>query len=306
MTLRLFSANSLATRSLGGFLGLAVVVAAAAPVPAATGSVTEPRPALSNPVSRTLQQVLGINAIASWIGGRILARELAEEVDGNLSVKIKTFSGFDLLAGKARQISIHGKELVYDDTLPITEVRVWTRQETPIFVSGKRKPALMMPVEARLKAVIDEDEVNRYFRGEKGRAALTNVKVDLPPFGPQHVDILEPHVDITSQGLKLTGLVNVHGAPVANALGVEIAGKLQLNDDGDKLQLADLKVDLEGVEDTTAMTGFIQEYFAKVADFSKIKVKRHQVAVRMDAPKSDSDRLVVTGSVVIAPKKSLE
>jgi hypothetical protein len=257
---------------------------------------------ISNPVSRTLQKCLGINALATWVSESFLTKALSKKLEGELNLEIQPYSGFDLLSGKAEQIALHGEHVVYNQFLSLTALEVATHPETPLFVSLNRRPAVLRPLQATVKAVITEQDLNALFHTRKGRRYLSNIKLKMPPIGEHRVDFLSPVARIENDRLVFSALLNVTGAPLENALPIEASGRLIADPQEGSLRLVDLEIEAEGISDLRPLAGFVENYFGQVLSYAKLKVKGHRVAVSMDPPQLTPRQMILQGQVTVAPQ----
>ncbi len=259
-----------------------------------------PNVKIGNPVSRAVQKVTGITLLSGWIGSRVAKNLLQKELGGEVNVSLKPFSATDLIAGKARRLEIRGENLLIDDMLPIRAFTVETLGDSPIFVRKGRKPVLMRPVEFRVSAVVDEENLKTFLESEKGRKQLTRIKVPLPPYKkPQYLDVLDPAVSIRDGKLIIDSFVNVHGAPKANGLPVKVSTGLKPVDD--TLKLDGVKIDIPGIRKTRGAEKFVERFFTELFDVSKIRIDRHKIIMAYDKSELTGNRLLIEAHGYIKP-----
>lgn len=255
--------------------------------------------------SRTLQKATGFTLVTGWIANRILRRELAEHIDGKLDSNLKLYSGTDLLKGKAKKIEITGRNVLLDDFIPLSDFRFESTNETPIFVKAEKHAFLLRPVQFKVSATMTERDINAMLQSEKGKKALTDMRVTLPPFGKQSFDALDPAVDIDGEKLIIKSLMNIHGAPKENALPLTLSGKVSANQS--RLSLSELDIQIEGIEDTQEVAQLVERYFGELVNLNKLKVKRHKVKVNVQRSDLKDDRLNMEALVTVEPdKKTLQ
>lgn len=265
--------------------------------------VSYPEFKTSSRFSQAVQKITGITALSGWIANRIVHKELARHFDGNIDSRLKLYSGTDLMAGKARRFRLAGKELVYDDLLPLSELSLESDQDMPLYVKKGSKPFLLRPVKFKLHAVISEDDLNRMLKSERGRKLLTAMEVEIPPFGKHELDIMEPVVDFDRDRIVINSLVNKHESSRDKALPVQVSGKLSSHKS--RLQLSDVDINVEGVGEVSEVARLVEAYFSELVDLSKIKVDRHKVRVDVNETRLVDNRLVVSATVEVKPEDKL-
>jgi hypothetical protein len=256
---------------------------------------------LSNPLSRGIQQVTGLNALVSWLGSKMMEKELEKQLRGDIKCAIQSYSALDLMSGKAKQVSLHGEHLLYKKFIPFTELDVTTVEETPLYVLVQKKPAMIRPVRAEIRAVLTEADLNHVFQTKRGMKQLRNIALNLPPFGEQRIDFLEPKIDLDQDMLVFSAKMNLTGAPVENALPFTARARVTTDRKHQALQLKDLAVQAEGIDDLSPLAGFVESYFGKIVKLSRLKVKGHWVDVQLDEPTLGDERLVLHGFVTLSP-----
>ncbi len=262
---------------------------------------------IGHPVSRVLQKYTGVTLLSGWISSRVIERAVSEKLEGNLKVSLTPFSLTDLLAGKARKLRVRGKNLLYDGFLPIHRIQLETDEQHPIYLRKGQKPALIRPIGVQMELQVTESDMNRFFRSERGKGYLTRIKVPLPPFQtPQYLDCLEPEVRLFGDRLHVKSNVNVHGAPLENAIPVEVSARIL--PDGSVLRLSDVSVNIVGISKTGPIETFLEEYFDVLfEDLVKIKIDRHKLKLVFHQAELAEQTLHLNATALIRPDdKTLE
>lgn len=253
--------------------------------------------------SRAVQRATGITAVSGWVANRIVRRELARYLEGDMDSRLKLYSATDLLAGKARRFSVKGENLVYDHLVPLSEFSLESDQAFPLYVKKGRRPFLLRPVKLKLHAVMTEADLNRMVQTDKGRKLLTAMKLDIPPFGRQELDVLDPEIRIEQDRLKITTRVNKHESGPEKALPIEITGKLYA--EKSRLKLSNIGIHVEGLGEAREVARLVENYFAELVDLSKIKVDRHKLKIAFDGTTVAEGRLVLDATVTVTPEARL-
>lgn len=149
-------------------------------------------PPVSNRLSRGIQGILGMNALAGWVGSRMIKSEIQEKVKGDVHVKLRPFSAFDLMSGKARSLEIEGRNLVVDEAFYISAFTLYTDKDTPLWVDT-RQGKIKSPVEADVSVRITPTDLNRSFQTPDLRRKLERIKIPLAG-GSQTIALLDPKV----------------------------------------------------------------------------------------------------------------
>jgi hypothetical protein len=250
-------------------------------------------------VSRTLQTVSGFNALSGWMANRVLRQELAKHVHGPLHSHLSIYSGTDLLNRKARQVDISGKNIMVEGLAPLSEFEFKSDADTPFYLSKSRRPILLRPVRFNVTATMTENDINTMLQSPSGQKLLTRMKVKLPPFGEQSMDMLNPAVQLEHGRLQLSSLLNMHGAPPENALPVHVSGNITA--EKSRLMLSDMDLKIEGINDTEDLEQLIQMYFSELANLNHIKVARHRVQVAIQRSELQNHQLHLQATITVSP-----
>lgn len=257
----------------------------------------------SSAFSQSLQRFTGVTAVTGWAANRILKRELSQELGGHLHSRLHLYSASDLWSGRAQGLTLQGQNLLLDKFIPLSQLELRSDANTPIMLYKGRKPFLLRPVHFQVKAVMNETDINRMLQSEKGRKMLTELKVKLPPFGTQRLDALEPSVRFDNDQIAVQSKVNIHGAPVEEAIPVQLTGRLQA--EKSRLKLSDLNLQIEGLADTEAIASFVQQYFGEIVNLSNLKISRHRVKILFEEAKITEQQLVLKGTAEVTPERKL-
>ena len=254
---------------------------------------------LSNSFSRGLQQVTGVTPFSSWIANRILRHELSRHIKGHLSSRLTLFSGTDLLAGKARSLTLSGKNLLLNDFIPISDFSLTSQPDMPILTSKTSRPILLRPITFHLAMTLSEQDINRMLSSERGRQMLTNMKAKLPPFGMQRFDATNSTVQLDEDRVIINTLMNLHNAPLANALPMTISGKIV--PERSRLTLSELDLKIEGIQDTQAIAQVVEHYFNELVDLGHLKVERHKVKVQVEQSGIQNRQVNLSAQITVTP-----
>jgi hypothetical protein len=254
----------------------------------------------ANGFSRLIQNISGFTPLSGWIANRILRREMAQYIDGNLKTRLTLYSASDLLGGKARHIQISGQNVLLDDFIPLSEFNFESDQDSPIFISKNSQPILLKPMIFNVKARMSESDINHMLTSEKGRKMLSNLKVSIPPFGKHYLDVINPSVLLAENRITIESVLNKHNKPPEMGLPVKVSGLLTAKES--RLNLSDLDLQIEGFEDTRNIERLVESYFGEIVNLNHIKVKRHKVKISITQSEILEHQLYLQAQVKVEPK----
>jgi hypothetical protein len=297
---RFQSKKMLSMVSVLGVLGFFTLVGLAQTGATPTDATQDATIKTAGPMSRVMQQITGFTPISGWVANRILRREISRYVQGPLHSRLTLFSGTDLLAGRARGLTISGQRLLLDGYIPLSEFSFSSQPDMPIFASTGKRPILLRPVTFGLSLALSEQDVNRMLDSAKGRQLLSDMNVKLPPFGRQSFDALNTAVHFDGERVNISTLMNLRGASQENALPMTISGKIL--PEKSSLTLSDLKLQIDGVQDTRDMAQVIEHYFNELVDLNHIKVQRHKIKVQIEESRVSQGMLRLRAKLTVAPE----
>jgi hypothetical protein len=294
------------TKPLGiALLTSSLILALAFPLGAlaeAEGKLPEIK--LTNRFNRGVQRITGVTALSGSIGSTViekaLKKELALQKNGDLDVHLKPFSATDLVHGNLKRLKIEGKNLLIKNTLPIETLLIKSDPDTPIYLSDTKKPVLLRPIQLQMKATLTEADLNQLLKSDYGQKKLSGVKVPLPPFdNAQQLDVLSPSVTLSNGQLSAAFAVNITGAKPENAVPVNLSANLAPK--ANRIQLADLKLNIDGVEDTEAIADFVEQYFGELVNLEQIKIDRHRLKVSIERCDIKNNKVQLQAVITINP-----
>lgn len=267
----------------------------------AEDAVKYPEMKTASGFSRAIQHMTGFTLVSGWIANRVLRHEIREHVQGKLDSKLSLYSGTDLLSGKAKTIRISGKDLLVGEFIPVSAFSFENKSGMPIYVRKSSRPFLLRPVDFQVSAVITENDLNRMFQSKAGREKLTGMTVDIPPFGKQSMDIIDPAVDIDGGKVIIRAMMNMHDAPKEYALPMRVTGRITA--EKARLKLSDMKIDIEGIEDTEPVARLVENYFSEIVNLNSIKISRHRVKVAVEKTDLANDQLNLQATLTVEPER---
>lgn len=255
----------------------------------------------ANGFSRFAQSISGFTPLSGWMANRILRRELGKYISGNLKARLTLYSGSDLLGGKARRIEMSGLDVLLDKFIPLSEFHFQSVEDSPIFISKGSRPILLKEMRFQVNARMSEADINRMLTSEKGRDILTDLKINIPPFGKQHLDVVNPAVSLEGERITIQSVMNKHDRPIEFGLPVKVSGKLTAR--RSRLNLSDLDLRIEGFENTEEIEQLVETYFSEIVNLNHIKVDRHKVKIAIEKSEIKDRQLYLEATVKVEPKR---
>lgn len=259
----------------------------------------------ANGFSRFVQGATGFTPLSGWMANRILRRELGRHVSGTIHSRLSLYSGGDLMAGKARHIELRGQNVVLDQFVLLSDFQLSSVKNAPIYVSKSSRPILLKPIEFEMTARMSEEDVNQMLTSERGKHMLTGMKVALPPFGKQYLDIVDPVVSMADDRLAIKSVIGKHNQPIEKGLPIQVSGRLKA--ERSRLSLSDLHLQIEGFEDTRDIERLVQVYFSEIVNLNHLKIERHKVKVAIQDSTISDRQLYLKARIKVEPeRKALE
>lgn len=259
----------------------------------------------SSGFSRFIQGATGFTPLSGWMANRILRKELSKYVNGTVHSRLSLYSGGDLLAGKAKRIELSGQNIVLGEFVPLSDFQLSSVKDAPIYVSKSNRPILLKPIEFEMTACMSEADINQMLNSEKGKKMLTGMKVSIPPFGKQYLDIVNPTVLLEGERITIESIIGKHNQPIERGLPVKVSGKLSA--ERSRLSLADLDLQIEGFEDTSEIEQLVEAYFSEIVNLNHLKVDLHKVKVSIKESDILDRQLRLKAIVQVEPeRKALE
>lgn len=231
-------------------------------------------PGLSSKFSRRLQGIFGLNAMSSWIGAKVLEREIRKKVKGNLDVDLKPYSAMDLTKGKARQMTITGDNLLYDETFYVASFNLKTDKRTPLWVdmdSGKLKQPVMADVVIRIR---DED-MRRSLETPAMQKQLSNVKMPLIGKAKQNMQFVGSEVRFLPKRVRVKTNLGVVGAAPDQFIPLEMETGLEPEPEKGRVRFKDIQVaPIPGMPESAHVESFLEtllQWFLKPTKLNPVK-----------------------------------
>ncbi len=229
---------------------------------------------IGSKVSRTLQQVTGINLLTGFVVSHIGQSVLHHKLGGKVKVKIQTYSLTDLLAGKVKSVQVSLKDAKLKG---VSLGRILISSSNPLWIAlpGKgRKAGVKSPVFVAVKAQLSQKDVTQALKSEEVTNQLRGLKLDLPGLGDQQLQVIKPKVEIIDDAVRIEALLITKGGKEETAVPIIISAKPKLLDDA-RIVLEDMKVTSPDIENPEEFAMFMQDLFNPLVNFARMDTYEH-------------------------------
>jgi hypothetical protein len=267
--------------------------------PAKNATLPPPFP-IGNKVSRTVQQVTGINWLTGVVAGKVAGAVIHHKVGGKVKVKVKTYSFTDLMAGKVKAVDVSLKNAQVEG---VQVGSVHASVKNPVWFSpfkGKnKKRGLNNPVNISVAGDVSKEDVTKALATQEITKAIRGFKLDLPGLGDAELEVLKPQVEIEKGLVKIAGTLVTKGASEDTGvpLKIEATPKLVANNE---IVLDNLKVESALIVEPEKFSAFISDLINPIVRFSRYDRKTH--AFRLLALDVNDDLVKGEGNLLLVPK----
>lgn len=252
--------------------------------------------------SRSLQRVLGLNILSRVIATHAGEKILRNEFDGELTLKLKSYSAFDLLGRRLKHMELYGADLKNKDLPTIQRLHVASDLNTPMWMD-KKTNRLKRPVTFHVQATLTEDDLNNYLKTAEDKNHL-HFDVPLPPF--KHHEIIklsDARIDLKPGLVKGHTVANIKGAP--KSAGVAVNGMVIPKVSKGQLVMhkVDLRIPQIDEEYAQYLERFLQNSLLQVIDMNTlVNIKHHRSRIAYKQIAIHDDRIDITADLTISPK----
>lgn len=255
---------------------------------------------IGNKVSRTVQQVTGVNWLTGVVAGKVAGAVIRHKTGGKVKVKVKTYSLTDLMAGKIKSVDVSLKNAQVEG---VQVGSVNASSKNPVWFSpfkGKnKKRGLNNPVNIAVSGDVSKEDVTKALATQEITKAIRGFKLDLPGLGDAELEVLKPQVEIDKGLVKIAGTLVTKGASEDTGvpLTIEATPKLVANDE---IVLNNLKVESPLIVEPETFSKFIADLINPIVRFSRYDRKTH--AFRLLALDVSDDVVKGQGNLLLVPK----
>ncbi len=197
--------------------------------------------AIGNIISRGLQNVSGLNFLATKFAESQIKKHLKKYATGDIAVAIDSFSALDLASGKLKKLDIQAKYIKYKEYY-ISLVRAESDCNF-IHIDYKAKPlALMEPLRIKFKGFLSEEDLNRTIKSSSYQNKISKIKIDGHSIGT--LEFKNPKIFIEGQNLKIKADLALPGI-VSFSVPVEVKSDLKI--ENNKITLNNAQINSNGI-----------------------------------------------------------
>lgn len=245
-------------------------------------------------VSHAIQKYSGLNFLTNAIASGVATTALSVYLRGRTSVKIRSYNFTDLLQGEIRDIDVRiGSGKIHG--VPIGALRAHTT--TPFKFNHKAR--LVTPVMVAVDGKISEQLVSKALRSKTVTENLRFLKLDLPGLGEQHLQVLDPKVDVIGDQVKVNAHLITAGADKSTGIDLVVTAHPVVEKER-FIILKDIKVASDDIENPEEFAAFAEELLNPLIDFGRMD--RHTHAFRLKDLQVKDERVQFTGNLLLAPK----
>lgn len=249
---------------------------------------------IAGKTSRALQRYTGL----TWLADRVLGlggwSAVKAALGGKARIKIRSYSFTDALSGKFRQVEVKLKGCHYKD-IPLPELKMTT--STPLHVNAKS--GVLTPVMVQVSGEATEQEISRALKSPKVSSQLNFLRLDLPGLGDQHLQILEPTIEIVDSKVRINARLITAGAAPETGIKVDITARPVLKDER-FIMLEDTKIQSPDIVEPEKFSKFAEDLLNPLIDFGRLD--RTNRAFRLTELVTDKHKVRFAGKLLLAPK----
>ncbi|HEY9791837.1 MAG TPA: hypothetical protein V6D22_15640 [Candidatus Obscuribacterales bacterium] len=256
---------------------------------------------VSTGLSHGFQKYTGLTWMSERAAGAATGAYLSLRTHGWVSTKIRSYGLTDLLAGRFKSMDIRARGGKFH-SVPFGNVHAVcsTPFQVHFFKRKDQRAGLAAPILVALDGDIDKAQLSRALRSPKVTDGLRFLKFDLPGLGAQRLSLLDPHVELLDDKLKVDSYMVTAGAPRESGIKVQVIGKVLLDRDR-YLRLQDMEVQSSDIATPQYFGPFLEELLNPLVDFGRYDRNTH--AFRLQKLEIEHQRVSYAGRLVLAPKK---
>jgi hypothetical protein len=254
---------------------------------------------ISSPFLRGLQNVSGLNFLASKIAESQIKSQLNKYVNGDFEIDIDSFSALDLTSGKLKSIKIKAKDIAYEDTF-ISAFQAKSICDF-IHIDYKSKPAkILTPINIEFNGTVTENDLNKTVQREKYQKAISTIKL-----GDERISLFNfknPKVALKNDRMIIKTEIQPPGIFKNLAIPINIDTALKVADN--KIQFADIKIFSAGIEiDLNASESAFEDFNPILYGLKEFKKNGTKMTIKNIS--IEDDKINISG-ILLLPKTGEE
>jgi hypothetical protein len=261
---------------------------------------TKPSFTVSHGLSHSLQKYTGVTWLTDRALSGVASTALSLKTGGIVHAKIRTYGLTDLFDGEFKSVDVraNGGKL---HGVPFGKVHIAT--DTPFklhyFQRKGHNSGLRTPVLFNIEGDMAEKDVSHALESHVVSSGLRFLKLDLPGLGSQHLQVLNPKVDLRGNKVILDSFLVTAGADKETGIPLHVEAVPRL--DGErKVVLKEMQIQSSEIQDPEHFSAFADELLNPLIDFGRMDRFTH--AFRMSKLNVDNERVNYAGKLLLAPK----
>lgn len=249
---------------------------------------------IAGKTSRAIQKLTGITWITDRLLGLTGVGALKVAIGGNAKIKVRSYSFTDALSGKFRKVEVRLNNSHYHD-IPLPALQLST--VTPLHM--RARSGVVIPVMVSVSGEATEEQIASALKSPKVSSQLNFLRLDLPGLGDQHLQILNPRIQIVEGKVIIDARLITAGAPPETGIEVHISARPVLKDER-YIMLEDSKVESPDIVEPDKFSVFLEDLLNPLVDFGRLD--RATRAFRMTELVTDNHKVRFAGKLLLAPK----
>jgi len=248
---------------------------------------------ISNPISRGIQRVLGLNIITTKIVETIIKNEISKLITkGNVKVNINAYSAGDLIAGKIKSFDITGKNVAYNDVY-LSSINVKSLCDFTYFDYKKTPVMLNSPLFVNYNAEIKTAELEKIFASDSTKEALQGIKIGINNMDFGKVDFTEIKPSINNGKINIKANLVYKRSIFAFKFPINMQTSLKVSND--KIFLTNLKFTSDSISnDLIFIKNSIELNNINIFDLKTIK--KDETDIKIKKLKIVNDKIFIEGT----------
>lgn len=252
---------------------------------------------ISNPVTRGLQGILGLNWISAKLAESQVKTQLKKQLgQGTVNVYIKPYSAMDLVAGKFKSIDLKAKNAAMSGIF-ISSLEIKSLCDF-IYLDYKKDPIVpMTPLYFGFKGTITQEDLDKSLSSKEYQNNLSKIKVRFGNTDLSLVDFLNTKINIEGNKIFVSADVHFIGTPKFMAIPVKMGAGLKVSDNKIKLTNIQMFSDNSG-PNMGPVSDFIENMALGIFDFDSLN--QNGTAITLKNINIHNGKIDVEGTVWIA------
>lgn len=267
-----------------------------APVQTPNMCPAKPYP-ISSALTRTVQRIFGLNLLASKAAEHEIKSQIAKTVKGDVDVNLKTYSAFDLIAGKFKSAEIKAKNADIDG-IYISSFEAKTLCDF-VYINYKSNPVTpLAPVFVGFKGTITANDFNKTLASPKFEQNLTKIKTKINNADINLIDFVNPKVNISKGLISISTQIHLAGMPSYVNIPVKIRTGIKV--ENNKIKLINLKVLPTQGTNSPVISGLIESINPTIVDLNDLGVEGSRITIKNFL--IENNKINVSGTVWMPAK----